>query len=176
MTREIDDEHTAFGFIFSDSNSSRVKKAATHIFTVDINDNDIFKGSDFDEKIACYLYTNDDWHMYRAIPLTENFIKIECWTRSSSTDSFCFGWDWCVIDTQSTEMEFEWTDNEHTSFIIVAQDPENDYYWKKATFVVFELENLNYTYSNVRAYLNARDGVVTAGDSVVPESASALQN
>ena len=85
----VDDEHTAFGFIFSDSNSSRVKKAATHIFTVDINDNDIFKGSDFDEKIACYLYTNDDWHMYRAIPLTENFIKIECWTRSSSTDSFC---------------------------------------------------------------------------------------
>ena len=53
-------------------------------------------------------------------------------------------------------MKFEWTDNEHTSFSIVAQDPGNNYFWKKAAFAVFELENSDYTYSNVRAYLNAR--------------------
>lgn len=153
----LDDSHTAFNIVFADKNNSRVKKARTHTFTINTSDDDKFKGTNFNEKIACYTYTNDDWHKYRAIPLTDNLIKIECWHKSNEFlifgEFFNYGWDWCVIDTNSTEMDFKWTDDEHTSFTITAQDPANKYYWKKQTLVVFELENPNYQYPSVKAYL-----------------------
>jgi len=149
----IDEEHTAFALTFKDKNNSRVKKEASHIFTININDDDKFKGTDYDESIACYSYTCDDWHMYRAIPLTESLIKIECWARSSSLDKFCFGWDWCVIDLNNNDTDFEWTDAQHNGFTITTQDTQNKSYWKEPTFVSFMLENENYKYSDVYSYL-----------------------
>lgn len=164
----IDEEQTAFSVIFQDKNNSRVKKAAPHIFTININDDAKFRGTDYDEKIACYSYTCDDWHMYRAIPLTENLIKIECWARTSSLDSFCFGWDWCVVDPNNNDKEFEWTDDEHTSFTMTTQDLQNKSYWKEPTFVLFESENENFKYATVKDYL---DGVkVGSKDKEEPET------
>ncbi|NLD45653.1 MAG: hypothetical protein GX660_00445, partial [Clostridiaceae bacterium] len=128
----IDDEHTAFTLTIQDKNNSRVKKALPVIFTINISDSDKFKGTNYDEKIACYLYTNDDWHMYRAIALTDNLIKIECWARTSSLDKFCFGWDVGVIDLANNSTDFKWGDNEHTAFTITMCDSQNKSYWKSA--------------------------------------------
>lgn len=149
----IDKDHTAFVFTFQDKNNSHAKKAIPRVFTININNSDKFKGSDYDESIACYSYTCDDWHMYRAIPLTESLIKIECWVRTSSLDNFCFGWDWCVIDWTNTDTDFAWTDDSHKGFTITTQDVQNKSYWKEDTFVAFMLENEGYVYSNVKSYL-----------------------
>lgn len=166
----IDDEHMAFTLIFQDKNNSRVKKPESHVFTINVSDSDVCKGTDYDEKIACYSYTNDDWHMYRAIPLSDHLIKIECWSRTSSLDKFLFGWDWCVIDTNNTDTDFEWTDEEHTAFTITTKDPDNSSYWKKDEFVVFELENEGYKYPDVITYLGRQ--AVGDDEAKVPDSAS----
>ena len=151
----VDDEHTAFTLKFRDKNNSNVKKVESHIFTIDINNSDTFKGSDYHESIASYVYTCDDWHTYRAIPLTDNFIKIECWSKASKLDELCFGWDWCVIDVNKNDVEFEWTDDSHTAFTIIAQDTQNKSYWKAPAFVLFKLENSNFAYRTVTEYLNS---------------------
>ena len=102
--------------------------------------------------------TNDDWHMYRAIPLTDKLIKIERWYRGFSAPfvGHLFAGDWCVIDTSNTDTDFEWTDDEHTSFTITTKDPDNGYYWKQDTFVVFEQENPNCKYASVKDYLDSK--------------------
>lgn len=154
----IDDEHTAFAFTFSDKDTSSAKKAEPRVFTININDSDKNKGSDYDKDIPCYTYTNDDWHMYRAIPLTDKLIKIERWYRGFSAPfvGHLFAGDWCVIDTSNTDTDFEWTDDEHTSFTITTKDPDNGYYWKQDTFVVFEQENPNCKYASVKDYLDSK--------------------
>jgi len=166
----LDDEHTAFSFIFKDKNNSHVETAAPHIFTININDSDLNKGTNYDNNIACYSYTNDGWHMYRAIPMTDSLIKIECWARGMSVGDHLYGWDWCVIELNNTDTDFAWTDDEHTSFSITARDPENDSYWKTDTFVVFALENENYKYPNVITYLGLQS--VSEDEAKVPDSAS----
>lgn len=169
----VDNEHTAFNITLQDKNNSRLKNPHTVVFTININDSDTFKGSDYDEKIACYSFKNDDWHMYRAIPLTDTLVKIETWSRSSSADNFVYGYDVCVIDTENTDTDFEWTDEERTSLTITMQDAENDYYWKSQAFVAFTLENTDFTYKNAKAYL---DSFVIGEDEVaIPASASSYK-
>ena len=148
----IDDEHTAFAFIIVDKNNSRISKGKHVIFTINISDTNICKGSDYDESIACYSYTNDDWHEYRAIQLTDKLIKIEVWSRTSSLDKLLFGYDMCLINPNSDETDFEWNDS-HTAFTITIKDPENDYNWKTASFVAFTLLNPDFKYATVMDYL-----------------------
>lgn len=166
----VDDEHTTFVLTFKDKNNGDFKKGGTATFTINISDSDKNKGSDYSEDIACFSYQNDDWHLYRAIPLTETLIKIETWYRSSSADTFLFGYDLRLIDTTSGDTDFEWTDNERTSFSITMKDEENKYEWKKETFVVFILENEDYTHFDVKSYLGKWE--VGDEEAAVPASAS----
>lgn len=149
----IDDKHTAFMFNFSDKNNSDKKKISSSIFTISINDDDENKGTDYNEQVSCYSYTNDDWHMYRAIPLTDSLIKIECWSRGMSTGNFLFGYDWCLINCDDKTTDFEWADDEHTAFTITMRDLENKYYWKESKLISFVQENDGYTYDSVYGYL-----------------------
>lgn len=166
----VDAEHTTFVLTFKDKNNSKFKKGGTATFTINISDSDKNKGSNFSEDIACFSYQNDDWHLYRAIPLTDTLIKIETWSRGSSLGSFLFGYDLCLIDTTSGDTDFEWTDNEHTSFSITMRDKENKYEWKKEAFVVFILENEGYTHFDVKSYLGKWE--IGDGEVAVPASAS----
>lgn len=166
----LDDDHTAFVITFTDKNNSQFKKGSTATFTINISDSDKNKGSNYSEKIACYSIQNDDWHMYRAISLTDTLIKIECWSRGSSIGTFLFGYDVVLIDTASGDTDFEWTDDDHTSFSITMKDAQNKSYWKKETFVVFELENEDYKYADVKSYLGIWE--VGEGEAAVPASAS----
>ena len=166
----VDDEHTTFVLTFKDKNNGDFKKGGTATFTINISDSDKNKGSNYSEDIACFSYQNDDWHLYRAIPLTETLIKIETWYRGSSAGTFLFGYDLRLIDTTSGDTDFEWTDDEHTSFSITMKDEENKYEWKKETFVVFILENEDYTHFDVKSYLGKWE--VGDGEVAVPASAS----
>ena len=149
----VDEEHTAFVISFCDEHNSRVGSPQPHVFTINISDNNRCKGSDYDESIACYSYTFDRWHEYRAIPLTDRLIKIECWYRTSADDELSFGWDWCVIDTEATNTGFEWTDEDRSSFTMTTIDLENGN-WESPSFVLFELENPNRKYPDVISYLS----------------------
>ena len=166
----VDDEHTTFVLTFKDKNNSDFKKGGTATFTINISDSDKNKGSNYSEDIACFSYQNDDWHLYRAIPLTETLIKIETWYRGSSAGTFLFGYDLRLIDTTSGDTDFEWTDDEHTSFSITMRDEENKYEWKKETLVVFILENEDYTHFDVKSYLGKWK--VGDGEVAIPVSAS----
>lgn len=166
----VDDEHTAFVLSFKDKNNSKFKKGGTATFTINISDSDKNKGSNYSKDIACFSYQNDDWHLYRAIPLTETLIKIETWYRGSSAGTFLFGYDLRLIDTASGDTDFEWTDNEHTSFSITMRDEKNKYEWKDESFVVFILENEDYTYFDVKSYLGKWE--IGDGEAAVPASAS----
>lgn len=135
----IDDSHTAFVIQLQDEQDSDFKKPQTITFTISGTDSDTNKGTNYTKDGICYSYQNDDWHLYRAIPLTDTVIKIECWYRSLAFGSFNYGYDVVVIDLNNTEMDFEWTDNEHTAFTISMQDKQNSNL-KKATFAAFTLD------------------------------------
>lgn len=147
----IDDEHTAFVFKLTDKNNSRIKGQEV-VFTVNIDDDDKCKGSDYNEKIACYTYQNDDWHEYRAIPLTDKLIKIEVWYRGSTLGKFLYGYDMCVLNIESKDTDFEWN-RDYSSFSITLEDTANKSNWKGATLVSFTLEKSKYSYYTVEDYL-----------------------
>lgn len=147
----VDNEHTAFLFKLNDKGNSRVKGQSV-IFTINISDTDVCKGSDYDDSIACYSYQSDDWHNYRAIPLSNDFVKIECWYRGNSMGSFLYGYDMCVLNVNSNDTDFEWNVDK-TAFTITIADPANKSYWKGDKFVSFTIDNQNYTYFSVLDYL-----------------------
>ena len=136
----LDDAHTAFVILLKDQKDSDFKKAKSITFTISGTDSDTNKGMNYDKDGTCYSYQNDDWHLYRAIPLTDEIIKIECWYRSLAFGSFNYGYDVVTIDLNNPQMDFEWTDDQHTSFTISIQDAQNSNL-KKAKFVAFTLDN-----------------------------------
>ena len=164
----VDESHTAFTLVIQDKNNSDVKKPTLVVFTINISDSDKYKGTDYDDSIACYTYVNDDWHTYRAIPLTDNLLKVECWYRTSAGtfDKHCFGWDVGVIDTEKTDTDFEWGGANRGAFTITMRDPANKSYWKDSQLTSFILENEKYKYATVKDYL---DGI-KVGDKDKTES------
>lgn len=149
----VDDGHTAFVLTFQDKNNSRIKQPTSVIFTININDADKNKGSNYDSKIICYSFQSDDWHFYRAIPLTEAIMKFECWYRGFAFGEFLYGYDIGVIDLSDADTDFEWIDDEHIAFTITMQDSANGDF-KKPTLVAFTTENEKHVYMNVKSYMN----------------------
>lgn len=137
--RWLDDEHTAFEFTLQDDDDGDFRKAKTVVFTLSGVDDDTNKGTNYDKNGVCYWYENDDWHEYRAMPLSDNLLKIECWYRGIAIGGFHYGYDVVVIDLNAPVMGFEWTDEEHTAFTITLQDTQNSDL-KKGTFVAFTLD------------------------------------
>lgn len=164
----VDDEHTAFTFRLKDKNNSRVK-GQTVVFTININEDDKNKGSDYNPQIACYSYQNDDWHNYRAIPLTDDLVKIETWSRGSSIGKFLFGYDMCVLNTNSADTDFE-MNSDKTAFTVTIIDQDNDYYWKEKKFVSFTLEDSDYQYPNVWSYRDSN--IAHEGEIAISTGAS----
>ena len=135
----VDDQHTAFVFVLQDKNSDDFKESQTVVFTIAASESNINKGTNYDKDGGCYSYQNDDWHLYRAIQLTETTVKIECWYRSMSIFDFNYGYDLCIIDLRDKTTDFEWTDNEKTAFTITMQDPENSDF-DEPRFVAFAMD------------------------------------
>ena len=167
----VDEEHTAFTLIIQDKNNSDVKKPTAVVFTINISDSDNDKGTDYDSKIAYYEYVNDDWHKYRAIALTTDLIKIECWCKVTSLfwESYRFGWDVGVINLKNTNTDFEWGDEKHKAFTITMIDPANDSHWKEKKLTSFILENEGYEYSTVLSFLGKTSETTDSTNSVKPQ-------
>ena len=153
----IDSNQLAFTFLLRDKNNSRLKRPTPVIFTIDISDKDEFKGSNYDKDIRCYSYENDDWHFYRAVPLTDELMKIEVWTRGISFESYVYGYDKEVINISDSSTDFEWTDESHTAFTITMKDPANKSNWKNEKLVAFTIENEEYGNANVLSFLGITD-------------------
>lgn len=136
----LDDEQVAFSFLLQDKNTWGFKKNKTIIFSKLASDSDKAKGTIYTKDTTCYTYRNDDWHLYKAIPLTESLFKIECWCRSLAIGNFGYGYDLYVVDTAKSDMGFEWTDDEHTSFTLMLSDDQNGDL-EKETFVAFTIED-----------------------------------
>ena len=132
----IDESKTAFSFALIDENDGDFKKSKNVTFTILGIDGNTNKGTNYNTNGDCYSYQHDDWHLYRAILLTNEIIKIECWYRPMAIGSFHYGYDIYVINQNDTDTDFEWTDDEHTSFTISIQDKNNSDL-KNLTFVAF---------------------------------------
>ena len=152
----LDDDHTAFAITLKDENNNvmgmNLEEPKHVVFTRFTSKSNKNKATNYNKKIACYSYEHDDSHLYRAIPLNNNLLKIEVWTTYLS-DEYYHGYDLCVIDPQMTDYDFEWTDDEHTSFTITMQDGYNRH-WEEPEFVAFTLDNPKYKYSSVLDYLD----------------------
>lgn len=164
----IDNEHLAFTFILQDEDNGEgnLEKPTNVIFTINISEKNESKGSNFDKKLICYSYQNDDWHLYRAIPLTNDLMKFEVWSRISSKDNFMYGYDAGVIDIHNPGNDFEWTDDSQTAFTITMQDPANRSYWEKPALVAFINENENYIYSNLLSFLGKSESHINSSASI----------
>lgn len=148
----IDTEKTSFVFNFSDSDVSATKNIQSGIFTININTNDENKCSNFDTNISCYSYVNDDWHKYRAILMYETYVKIECWINTYSSGTLLYGYDYRLINVNSTDTDFKWNTNK-SGFTLTCYDFSNSSYWKEGELVSFELEKADCTYKTTLEYL-----------------------
>ena len=135
----MDDNQTAFYFNLKDSKTSEFRKGKTVFFSISNSDSDKNKGTNYVESEIAYSYTNDDWHMYRAVQISNNLMKIECWYRSMAIGSFGYGYDVIIVNLNSADANLQWTDEERTSFTISLSDVENSNL-KNAKMVLFEKE------------------------------------
>ncbi len=143
----LSDDHTLFTLAVTNEYSENTGDKRECYFVVSVNEGDTYKGSEINEKIANYSYLHDHGYLYRAIPINDKYIKIECWGRLHVDDAeFSHMWDFGVIDT--SEKDFEWADNEHSAFMITMQDPMNGY-WEKPELTLFCLENKNFKYPSI---------------------------
>ena len=152
----VDDAHTTFTFYIKDTNNyTRLGRPTLVLFTININDSNQNKGTDYDESIICYEYQRDDWCLYRAIPLTDTLIKIECWYRVTSGfwSPFLYGWDVGIIDTENTNTDFSWGGK--TGFAITMKDLESEAGWKKEELVAFKLSDGDFKYSSVEDFISS---------------------
>lgn len=135
----MDNEKTTFLFQLKDGKEWGLRKGENVYFTILVPDTDKDKGTNWTKEKTIYCYKNDDWHLYKAIPLTEELLKIECWYRAMAIGDFGYGYDVSVVSITKNESNFNWTDEEHTSFTIELKDTKNSGL-KKAEIVLFELE------------------------------------
>lgn len=168
----VDEEHTTFTLFIQDRNNyTRLGKPTLVLFTINLNDSNENKGTNYDESIICYEYEKDDWHLYRAIPLTDTLIKIECWYRVSSGfwSPFLYSWDVGVIDIENTDTDIKWGGNK--GFALTMRDPESEASWRKEELVSFKVSNKNYKYASVVDYLGrTTNSSVSHNDYVVNNS------
>lgn len=118
---------------------------------VDVN-NTIEKGAEY-----CFKYDRDSHYFYRAIMLNDNIIKIECWSKGFLLMPDLFYHDCRLNDVSEDSNEFNWSDEERTSFLIVMRDEENgNWNWNKNENVFYEVENKDYKYNSISDYISGK--------------------
>lgn len=150
----LDEGHTAFILPFRDKENSRLKQKVARVFTLCINDDNKNKGTAYDKRIRCFSYGCDECHKYRAVPLNDHLIKIECWYRNMRFGDFGYGWTWGVIDINNNNQGFQWTDDQHMSFTLTTHDRQNYDNWETDQLVVFTLENPKYSYESMNDFIS----------------------
>ncbi len=156
-----DDNQLLFKFTLSDKANSSVGTSKAVFFSICTNDENENKGTLYSSDIACYIYRNDSDHTYRAIPLSKDLFKVECWERPSLLNSFCYSWDLGIASREY----LTWVDDEHSAFTITGADSKNPE-WIDKKLVTFEIETDNYKYANVK---NKLDSIANAKTEKAPQ-------
>ncbi|MBP3870644.1 MAG: hypothetical protein J6E46_06685 [Faecalicoccus sp.] len=153
----LDENHTAFTLILDDRDKMSTWVISDAVFTVDINEEAACKGTNYCLDIISYAYKSDDRHLYRAIPLTEDMIKIECWKPSLNKldSSFVYAYDLASIYPNKDD-DFKWINEEHTSFSTSLEDLRNLLNLSSDKSYLFEIENPNAQYKTTAQYLNEK--------------------
>lgn len=136
----MDNERTAF-YINLQGNSDRTMLKGDLVpFTAIATNSNKNKGTNCVGDAASFLYEYDKFYSYRAVFLAPTTVKIEVWRTHYGTlwNKTLYAYDILVINTEQTSSDFEWTDNEHTSFSISMMDQENG--WKEKKLVYFIIE------------------------------------
>lgn len=133
----LDEQHGAFRILLKDQQTAAYRKGKEIIFTESWVDGNLFKGSNCLNDVYHYEHLHDDWHLYKAVPVSQELLKIECWYRPLPVGAFYYGYDVCVIDLRNGDLDLKWSDEERSSFTVNLQDSQNSSL-KEAAFVVFE--------------------------------------
>ena len=142
----VDGSHTSFILSIYDRRNDDLNNNTPVLFTTNGQ-------SDISEEFyKTFLYQNSKWDLYKAFAITENKFKIEHWFRSIATDDkpFEFRNDLGIIRIDSTDIDFEWTDDSHTSFLFSLQDTRNDDL-KEPSLVIFKVDSNSG--SNIREFV-----------------------
>ena len=137
----VDESHTAFLVTLMDEKNSRWDDYYRVAFSkIDTSSNAWKKRYSSEGKQ--YVYQNDKWNQYRAIALSDTTIKIENWYRSSADEKqdYYHHYDMCIVKTDNENSDFEWVNEEHSSFTITMFDEEN-HHWEDVATVCFQLQD-----------------------------------
>lgn len=133
----LDDNHSAFSITMIDNENSHWKE----LLSVDFSMNNVPTESNANEEQTVYTYQSDDWHLYVAIPLSLNIIKIETWYRSDASENgepFYYRYDVTEINTNQADV-FSWIDeSSRNGFTVNIQDPKNSH-WNEVNPVSFAI-------------------------------------
>ena len=153
----VDSEHAAFVMTFKDSRNSNWMPNKPHFFSVNADPKSKYRGTNCYENLACYRYT-DEYYTYRAVALTEDLVKIECWENDghSTDEKLVHNYDVCLVDVDDEYFDLCWN-NEKTAFSLEMCDPDN-FLWKEKKLVSFTLEGDDYDYVTVSEYIENNGG------------------
>ena len=147
------EQKLAFRFNFQGKMDGNQKKINLRYFTINVNDGDDNKGTDYNEQIKSFKYDRDKNYFYRAILLNNDIMKIECWSKGFLLTPDLFYYDCRLVDVSKNSNVFEWSDEERTSFLITMKDEENgNLNWKGNENVFYEIENIGYKYNSILDY------------------------
>lgn len=136
-----DEDHTSFTLNLWDEENSYWEEEKEVPFTI-CNPGAVELGSAQTSDNTVYTYQNDKWNMYKAVALSATVVKIENWHRTIAGEDgtpYEVEYDVCVINTENGSTDFEWLDEEHSSFTITMQDTANSY-WEDEKLVAFSVE------------------------------------
>lgn len=151
------DKKLAFRFDFKGNMNTDQKKINLRYFTINTKDSNDNKGTAYNNQVKCFKYDRDSNYFYRAIMLNDNIIKIECWSKGFLLMPDLFYYDCRLIDVSEDFNEFNWSDEERTSFLIVMRDEENgNWNWNKNENVFYEVENKDYKYNSISDYISGK--------------------
>ena len=179
------DQKLAFRFNFQGKMDSNQKKINLRYFTLDVNDGDENKGTAYNDQIKSFKYDKDTNFFYRAILLNDDIMKIECWNKGFLLSPDLFYYDCRLVDVSNNSYEFEWSDEERTSFLITMKDEENgNRNWKSNENVFYEIENKGYNYSSILDYktnkqatnISNNESINTTDNSISQEEKALNEN
>jgi hypothetical protein len=152
----FDDSHKAFIIKMNDTEDSSLNGKYIPFLRFDLTSNNS-KKVDILENPSAYIYQYDKWYSYKAMIVSDDLIKIECWSRTLANDEtpYEFDHDLAIIKTDDLNNDFEWMDENKTSFSVTLKDINDTSIWEEDMKVHFKINELDEQY-NVLDFIEAQ--------------------
>lgn len=166
----VDEAHTSFAVTINDMENSRFEDPTLVIFEIEEAGEypilESLSGSETITDVRTYTYLHDKWDLYRAAPIGDNLIKIECWSTAVANDAeypMKLDHTVAVIRTDDGSTDFSWVDDSKSAFTVTINDDENSRF-EESALVLFGLGEGNYCYL---AEYDLVSGVLVDGETNV---------